>query len=104
MEVNKEKIRYILQFFFDKDENVNQTAEILNGVYDADTVTTSFVQFWFHRFRSGIFDVNPLSGYLPPKKLFRKRFTLILLLPSKMQQTSILFQFKNLGGRMGTIL
>ncbi|GFX18595.1 hypothetical protein TNCV_3310561 [Trichonephila clavipes] len=24
---------------------------------------------------------NPLSGYLPPEKLFRKRFTLILLLP-----------------------
>ncbi|GFX74702.1 uncharacterized protein TNCV_3121321 [Trichonephila clavipes] len=37
--------------------------------------------------------LNPLSGYLPPEKLFRKRFTLILLLPSKMQQTSILPPF-----------
>ncbi|GFX59244.1 probable RNA-directed DNA polymerase from transposon BS [Trichonephila clavipes] len=37
--------------------------------------------------------INPLSGYLPPEKLFRKRFTLILLFPSKMQQTSILSPF-----------
>ncbi|GFW72948.1 uncharacterized protein TNCV_830711 [Trichonephila clavipes] len=40
----------------------------------------------------GVF-VNPLIGYLPPEKLFRKRFTLILLFPSKMQQTSILSPF-----------
>ncbi|GFX78387.1 transposon Ty3-I Gag-Pol polyprotein [Trichonephila clavipes] len=37
--------------------------------------------------------INPLTGYLPPEKLFRKRFTLILLFPSKMQQTSILSPF-----------
>ncbi|GFX38845.1 uncharacterized protein TNCV_1890091 [Trichonephila clavipes] len=37
--------------------------------------------------------INPLSGYLPPEKLFRKHFTLILLYPSKMQQTSILSPF-----------
>ncbi|GFU70665.1 mariner transposase [Trichonephila clavipes] len=37
MEVNKEKIQYILQFFFDKDENASQSAEIVNGVYGADT-------------------------------------------------------------------
>ncbi|GFU43817.1 hypothetical protein TNCV_652091 [Trichonephila clavipes] len=38
---------------------------------------------------------NPLNGYLPPEKLFRKRFTLIFLFPSKMQQqqTSILSPF-----------
>ncbi|GFX62762.1 transposase [Trichonephila clavipes] len=39
MEVNKEKIRYILQFFFDKGENASQEDEIVNGVYGADTVT-----------------------------------------------------------------
>ncbi|GFV77397.1 hypothetical protein TNCV_3759271 [Trichonephila clavipes] len=38
--------------------------------------------------------INPLTGYLPPEKLFRKRFTLILLFPSKMQQTSIFPPFK----------
>ncbi|GFT85867.1 histone-lysine N-methyltransferase SETMAR [Trichonephila clavipes] len=58
IEINKEKIRYILQFFFDKGEIASQTAEILNGVYGADTVTANYVQFWFHRFRSGIFDVT----------------------------------------------
>ncbi|XP_046820280.1 histone-lysine N-methyltransferase SETMAR-like [Vespa crabro] len=36
MSVNKEKIRYILQFFFDKGENASQAAEIVNGVYGPD--------------------------------------------------------------------
>ncbi|GFU52258.1 putative DD34D transposase [Trichonephila clavipes] len=39
METNKEKIWYILQFFFDKGENARQAAEIVNGVYGVDTVT-----------------------------------------------------------------
>ncbi|GFX53152.1 transposable element Tcb1 transposase [Trichonephila clavipes] len=54
MEVHKEKIRHILQFFFDKGENASQVAEIVNGIYDADTVTANFMQFWFHRFRSDV--------------------------------------------------
>ncbi|GFW93966.1 histone-lysine N-methyltransferase SETMAR [Trichonephila clavipes] len=58
MEVNKEKIRYILQFFFDKGKNASQVAEIVNGVYGADTVTANYVQIWFCRFRSGIFDAK----------------------------------------------
>ncbi|GFU74250.1 histone-lysine N-methyltransferase SETMAR [Trichonephila clavipes] len=58
MEINKEKIRYILQFFFDKGESANQVAEIVNGVYGVDIVTANYVQFWFRRFRSGIFDVK----------------------------------------------
>ncbi|KAL9918814.1 histone-lysine N-methyltransferase SETMAR-like [Glossina fuscipes fuscipes] len=64
MEVNKEKIRYILQFFFDKGENASQAAKIVNGVYGSDTVTPNHVQFWFRRFRSGIFDVKvaPRTG------------------------------------------
>ncbi|GFX38399.1 histone-lysine N-methyltransferase SETMAR [Trichonephila clavipes] len=64
MEVNKEKIRYILQFFFDKGENASQAAEIVNGVYGADILTASYVQFWFRRFRSGNFDVKdaPRTG------------------------------------------
>ncbi|GFX99674.1 histone-lysine N-methyltransferase SETMAR [Trichonephila clavipes] len=64
MEVNKEKIWYILQFFFDKGENANQVAEIVGGVYGIDTVTANYVQFWFRRFRSGIFDVKdaPRTG------------------------------------------
>ncbi|GFX37743.1 histone-lysine N-methyltransferase SETMAR [Trichonephila clavipes] len=64
MEVNKEKIRYILQFVFDKGENTSQVTEIVNGVYGADTVTANYMQFWFHRFRSGIFGVKdaPRTG------------------------------------------
>ncbi|GFX49138.1 histone-lysine N-methyltransferase SETMAR-like [Trichonephila clavipes] len=64
MKVNKEKIRFFLQFFFDKSKNESQVAEIANGVYRADTVTDNNVQFWFHRFRSGIFDVKdvPRTG------------------------------------------
>ncbi|GFW20740.1 mariner transposase [Trichonephila clavipes] len=37
MEVNKKKVRYFLQFFFDKGETASQAAEIVNGVYGADT-------------------------------------------------------------------
>ncbi|GFU68118.1 histone-lysine N-methyltransferase SETMAR [Trichonephila clavipes] len=64
MEVNKEKNRYILQFFFDKGEKASQVVEIANGVYDVDIVTANYVQFWFRRFRSGIFDVKdaPRTG------------------------------------------
>ncbi|GFW92786.1 mariner Mos1 transposase [Trichonephila clavipes] len=61
MEVNKEKNRYILHAFFDKDKNASQAAEIVNGVYGADTVTANYVQFWFRRFRSSIFDVKDAS-------------------------------------------
>ncbi|GFX10298.1 histone-lysine N-methyltransferase SETMAR [Trichonephila clavipes] len=71
MEVNKEKIRYILQFFFDKGENASQVAEIVNGAYGVDTVTANYVQFWFRRFRSGIFDVKeaPRTGKPVVKKV-----------------------------------
>ncbi|GFX50407.1 histone-lysine N-methyltransferase SETMAR [Trichonephila clavipes] len=58
MEANKEKIRFFLQFFFDKGENASQAAEIANGVYGADTITSNCMQFWFRPFRLGIFDVN----------------------------------------------
>ncbi|GFX20568.1 histone-lysine N-methyltransferase SETMAR [Trichonephila clavipes] len=39
-------------------------AEFVNSVYGADTVTVNYAQFWFRRFRSGIFDVKvaPLTG------------------------------------------
>ncbi|GFW44066.1 hypothetical protein TNCV_998311 [Trichonephila clavipes] len=52
MEVKKEKIWYILQFFFEKGENSSHAAEIVNGVYGLGTVTANYVQFWFRRFRS----------------------------------------------------
>ncbi|GFT33783.1 histone-lysine N-methyltransferase SETMAR [Trichonephila clavipes] len=30
----------------------------MNGVYGADTITANCVQFWFRRFRPGIFDIK----------------------------------------------
>ncbi|GFX17395.1 histone-lysine N-methyltransferase SETMAR [Trichonephila clavipes] len=39
-------------------KNASQTAEIVNGVYGADTETANYVQFWFRRFHSSIFDVK----------------------------------------------
>ncbi|GFW54516.1 histone-lysine N-methyltransferase SETMAR [Trichonephila clavipes] len=61
MEVNKERIRYILHFFLDRGKNASQAAEIMNGVYGAHTATANYVQFWFRRFRSGIFDAKVAS-------------------------------------------
>ncbi|GFX78102.1 putative DD34D transposase [Trichonephila clavipes] len=52
MKVNKEKIRFFLQFFFDKGEKASQVVEIANGVYGPDSVTANYVQFWFRRLRS----------------------------------------------------
>ncbi|GFX67527.1 histone-lysine N-methyltransferase SETMAR [Trichonephila clavipes] len=58
LEVNKEKIWYILQFSLDKGETESQAAEIVTSVYGGDTVTAKYVQFWVRRFLSGIFDVK----------------------------------------------
>ncbi|GFU69718.1 histone-lysine N-methyltransferase SETMAR [Trichonephila clavipes] len=54
----------IQTFFFDKGKNASQVAEIANGVYGPDTATANYVQFWFRRFRSDIFDVKdaPRTG------------------------------------------
>ncbi|GFV92301.1 histone-lysine N-methyltransferase SETMAR [Trichonephila clavipes] len=46
-------------------ENAIQVAEIVNGVYGADTVTANYVQFWFCPFHSGIFDVKALRTDRP---------------------------------------
>ncbi|XP_070528296.1 histone-lysine N-methyltransferase SETMAR-like [Cardiocondyla obscurior] len=58
MDGNKKKIRYILQFFLDKGENVSQAVKIVNDVYGLVTVTVNYAQFWFRRFRCGNFDVK----------------------------------------------
>ncbi|GFX26462.1 histone-lysine N-methyltransferase SETMAR [Trichonephila clavipes] len=43
-------------------KNTSHEADIVNGVYGADTVTANYVQFWFRRFRSGIFYVKDAPG------------------------------------------
>ncbi|GFT53286.1 hypothetical protein TNCV_4233781 [Trichonephila clavipes] len=50
--------RLVAWFFLDEGENAKQAAEIVNGVYGAGTATAKYVQFWFSRFCSGIFDVK----------------------------------------------
>ncbi|GFX21387.1 hypothetical protein TNCV_2253341 [Trichonephila clavipes] len=47
-----------------QSENTSQVAEIVNGVYGADTIIVKYVQFWFGRFRSDISDVKnaPRTG------------------------------------------
>lgn len=38
--------------------------KIVNGVYGSHSVTANYMQHWFHRFRSGTFDVKdaPRTG------------------------------------------
>ncbi|GFS72277.1 15-hydroxyprostaglandin dehydrogenase [Trichonephila clavipes] len=76
----------------------NHLGKVLHGIEEytifCQSVTFHIDLAWHHCRRScRCSNVNPLSGYLPPEKLFQKRFTLILLLPSKMQRTSILSPF-----------
>ncbi|GFX65368.1 histone-lysine N-methyltransferase SETMAR [Trichonephila clavipes] len=49
---------------FYKCKNASQVADIVHGVYGADTVTANVLQFSFRRYRSGIFDVKdaPRAG------------------------------------------
>lgn len=61
MEQNKEKIRYILQFFFDKGEKVSHARENICAVYGPDTISIAAAKRWFARFRSGNFDVKDAS-------------------------------------------
>ncbi|GFY01968.1 histone-lysine N-methyltransferase SETMAR [Trichonephila clavipes] len=62
-EVDKGVKKLFVQFFFlfFIGETASQVVEIANGVYCADTVTANYEQFWFRRFRSGIFDA-PRTG------------------------------------------
>lgn len=72
MKVNKENIRYILQFFYDKGKNASQTAKIVDGVCGSEIVTANYVQFQFRRFRSEIFYVNYSLRTGRPVDIIRK--------------------------------
>ena len=62
MEINKEKIRYILQYHYDKGKNAAQTCEKICVIYGEDTLSKSAARF--ARFRVGNFNVKdePRSG------------------------------------------
>ena len=64
MKINKEKIRYILQYHYDKGKNAAQTCEKICAIYGEDILSKSAARKWFARFRAGNFDVKdePRSG------------------------------------------
>jgi len=66
MEMNKEKIRYILQYHYniDKGKNAAQACEKICAIYGEDTLSKSAARKWFACFCAGNFDVKdePRSG------------------------------------------
>ena len=64
MEQNKEKIRLILEYYYDSGKNASQAANNICAVYGPNKVSFSTAQRWFKRFRSGIEVVEdaPRSG------------------------------------------
>jgi len=58
MEINKEKIRYILQYHYDKDKNAAQACDKICAIYGEDTLSKSAARKWFVRFRAGNFYVK----------------------------------------------
>ena len=64
IEQNKEKIRHILQYYYDKGKNASHAANKICAVYGPDTVSIFTAQRWFQRFRSGaeVIEDAPRSG------------------------------------------
>ena len=58
MEINKEKIRYILQYYYDKGKNAAQACEKICTIYGEDTLSKSIARKWFARFHIKNFDVK----------------------------------------------
>lgn len=58
MEMSKEKICYILQFYFDKGKTASYAATKVNNTYGPRTVSNSEAHGWYKRFRSGNFNVE----------------------------------------------
>ena len=57
MKINKKKIRYILQYYYDKSKNAAQAYEQICATYGEDTLSKSAARKWFARFRTENFDV-----------------------------------------------
>lgn len=53
-----DKVRYILQYYYDKGENAARAREKICAVYGEETISESAARKWFVRFRSGNFDVK----------------------------------------------
>lgn len=53
MKIGKEKLRYIIQYHFDKGNTPSQTAGEICEVYGSGTVSAITAKRWFKKFRSG---------------------------------------------------
>lgn len=53
-----EKIRYILQFYYDKGKNAAQAHKKICAIYGDSALSDSTARKWFRRFREGNFDVK----------------------------------------------
>ena len=64
MDQNKQKIHYILKYYFNKGDNASQASERICGVYGEGALSKSAARKWFTRFHFGNFDVKdePCSG------------------------------------------
>lgn len=58
MEINKEKIRYILQYHYDQGDTAEQATKKICAVYGPNTVSYATAKRWFKRFRSGNMNVE----------------------------------------------
>jgi len=47
MEINKEKIRYILQYHYNKGKNAAQACEKICAIYGENTLSKSAARKWF---------------------------------------------------------
>ncbi|CAK9813192.1 Histone-lysine N-methyltransferase SETMAR [Anthophora plagiata] len=61
MKKSNEKLRYILQYYYDKGKNVAQACEKICAVYGEVFLSKSAARKWFARFRSGNFNVKDES-------------------------------------------
>ena len=80
MDQNKEKICYILQYYFDNGDNASQACEKSYGVYGEGAVSKSTARKCFARFRSGNFNVKDffllfLTNYNPLFTITINNFT-----------------------------
>ena len=58
MEINKEKIRYILQYHYDKGKNAAQACKKICAIYGEDILSKLAARKWLACFRVGNFDVK----------------------------------------------
>lgn len=64
MSETSEKIRYVLQFYYEKGKNAARARRKICAVYGEDALSVNTARYWYRRFKDGNFDVKdaPRSG------------------------------------------